>query len=158
MSDDKRSGGPPSFDPVTRLNALDLALRSQQLELDEMERIRRWLPLLDQIESVCRDFEHLDGDERARRAEGVAVIAELAEQAAGGCELERFGSVGERSLAERHEVIDTRPGQPADQGRIIEIRAPGWSFRGRVVRRAKVVTSVLVPGESEAKGRTWERR
>jgi len=132
-----------ALDPVvSRLNALDLALQSQQLELEGQALVRTLLPLLDHIESICRGFDHLPPERQQARAEAVATLAEVADTTAGRMQLEPIGKVGERSDPDRHEVVGTRAAPGAAHGSILEVTRRGWSYQGRVLRPAQVIAAI----------------
>jgi molecular chaperone GrpE (heat shock protein) len=127
---------------VAGLNTLDLIMQSQKLELEGIDLARRFLPLLDQVRRICSGFDQLPPDQVVQRAEGVALLSDLADRVAAECELERVGQPGERVSGDHHEVVDTRPDDREATGVIVAVTEPGWAFRGRVIQRAKVVASV----------------
>ena len=139
----RKTRGPGSqAEAVAGLNALDLILQSQKMELDGIDLARRFLPLLDQIQRLCSGFDQLPGDQVVRRAEGLALLADQAYRVAVECELERLGQVGERVSCDLHDIVDTRTEDHQAAGIIVAVAEPGWTFRGRVIQRAKVVASV----------------
>ena len=143
MSTTRKNQGLGSHaEAVAGLNALDLILQSQKMELEGMDLARRFLPLLDQIQRLCSGFDQLPADQVVQRAEGVALLADLADRVAAECELERLGQVGERVSGDLHEIVDTRTDEHQAAGIIVAVAEPGWTFRGRVIQRANVVASV----------------
>jgi molecular chaperone GrpE len=129
----------PSTSAISALNALDLALQSQKLELDALESVRRWLPLLEQIEKVCRGFAELDPVTMRDRAGSVALIAEVAARAATESGLERISDVGARVDPARHVVVAATAAAGVERGTILSVEAVGWMFQGRVLAPARVI-------------------
>lgn len=130
----------PKTSAISALNALDLALESQKLEVEATNATRRWLPLLDQIEKVCRDFDKLSPDDAVARGEAVAILADVAVEVASSVGLQRYEDVGLEVSSERHDVADTvvSDGEP---GRVASVHEVGWCLDGRPLRRAKVVAT-----------------
>ena len=135
----KGKGLPPTA-AISGLNALDLALMTQKLELEWGDRLKGWLPLLDAVEKVCRDFDSHSVESLAQKAEAVSALAELAATSADRLELVRIEERNERVDPARHEVVATVITE-GPKGIIVEVREWGWEFQGRTLRRAKVVAS-----------------
>jgi len=143
MTDTRKNQGTGGrVEAVAGLNTLDLIMQSQKLELEGIDLARRFLPLLDQVRRICSGLDQLPPDQVVQRAEGVALLSDLADRVAAECELERVGQPGERVSGDHHEVVDTRPDDREATGVIVAVTEPGWAFRGRVIQRAKVVASV----------------
>jgi molecular chaperone GrpE (heat shock protein) len=126
------------------MNALDLALRSQELDAEVSATMRRLLPLLDQVEKVCRNFDQLPAEDCVARAEGVAMLADIADRVASESGLQRFADITQAVDGARHEVIQTKrldAENKASHGRIVETPEPGWLHHGLVLKRAKVVAT-----------------
>ena len=138
----KDQGTGSRAEAVAGLNTLDLIMQSQKLELEGIDLARRFLPLLDQVRRICSGFDQLPPDQAVQRAEGVALLADLADRVAVECELERLGQLGDRVSGDQHEVVDTRTDERQATGVIVAVTEPGWAFRGRVIQRAKVVASI----------------
>jgi molecular chaperone GrpE len=132
--------------PLPSVDSLDLALASQRLEAELRDQVVALLPLLENVEKLCRGLERATAEELAQRAEGLALLADLADKAASAIGLQRIGAVGEAADGSRHLVIDTAPGQGQPPGAVLEVVQYGWVFQGRVLRPAKVVAAEGRPG------------
>ena len=131
-------------DALSAMNALDLAMRSQELDAEVASTMRRLLPLFDQVEKICRNFDKLAPEDCVARSEAVAMLADIANRIAHDSGLERFADLGERVDGARHEVVDTKrldDESKDSHGRILETPEPGWLHHGLVLRRAKVVAA-----------------
>jgi molecular chaperone GrpE (heat shock protein) len=131
-------------DALSAMNALDLALHSQELDAEVATTMRRLLPLLDQIERICRGFDKLTPEACVAKAESVAILADLADKMAKDTGLERFAAVGEAVDGEKHEIVETRRAEAdgaAAHGCIVEVVEPGWLHQGLLLRRAKVIVA-----------------
>lgn len=129
---------------VAALNALDLALESQRLEVEKETFLLHFLPLLDNVERLCRGLEHSAPEAVAQRREALGLLAEIGDQVASEIGLERVGKLGEIARGELHEVVDTKPCSDQPQGAVLDVVQFGWTFRGKVLRPAKVVAGVKV--------------
>ena len=139
---DNAPGRHPRRDPVSALNALDLALGSQQIESEMAEFLVALLPLLDAVEKICRDLHQKPAEVLAAKAEQLALLPELADEAMGRIGLSRFGAPGEAVDRARHEVVDTLVDESRPAGTILDVLEPGWAHQGRILRYAKVIASV----------------
>jgi molecular chaperone GrpE (heat shock protein) len=101
------------------------------------------LPLLENVEKVCRGLDRQPPEAISAKGEALALLPELADQAMEAIELERIGAIGEATSPSRHEVVDTEHHPSRPHGIVLEILRPGWVFRGKVLRRAKVVANSL---------------
>ena len=131
----------PAGDPAAALNALDLAMQSQQMESEVRSLMRELLPLLDGVEKLCRGLDELPQQVLVRRADALAALAELADRIVEDIGLERDGSVGQPVDRDRHEVVDSIVADGAAVGEVVEIVESGWSYQGTLLRRAKVVAA-----------------
>ena len=150
-------------DPVTRdkrqlravasnLNALDLAVQSQKLELEGIDLMRTLLPLFDQIEAVCRAFARRSVASARTQEDLVEGLSELAEQVGTSLGLEPIGTVGGQTHPGQHDVIDTRLAIDVPRGTILEVVQCGWIHQGKVLRRARVVAAVpSTPGPTDSR-------
>jgi molecular chaperone GrpE len=132
--------------PLPSMDSLDLALASQRLESELRDQVVALLPLLENVEKLCRGLERATAEDLARRAEGLSLLADLADKAASAIGLQRVGAVGEPTDSLRHLVIDTAPGQGQPPGAVLEVVQYGWVFQGRVLRPAKVVAAASASG------------
>lgn len=136
---EKNSAGPSH--PVWNDEALDLALERQQMEVEMDRFLSTLLPLLDGVHKLCRD---IDGRPLAwveQRIEALALLADLADEAAEQIGLRRTAEPGEMIDTARHEAVAVSPGNAAPRGAILEVEQHGWMFRNRVLRQARVVVS-----------------
>jgi molecular chaperone GrpE len=124
---------------VGALNALDLALESQRLDAEQEEFVEQLLPLLDNVERLCRGLDEATVDAVMERRDALALLADIGDKVAGEIGLERIGTRGELARPESHEVVDTEPRPDQPHGAVLDIVQFGWRFRGRVLRPAKVV-------------------
>ncbi len=153
---EKSHAGPgrlPQRGTVSSLNALDLALESQKVECEIDDFVLNLLPLLDAIEKLCRGLDRKDPEAIVAKAEALAVLADMAEDAAAQVGLERFGQVGEPADRNLCEVVETLPSDDQPHGTVVEIIHGGWRIDGRVLRLASVVASVKAPLDEESKQR-----
>jgi molecular chaperone GrpE len=127
---------------VSALNALDLALESQRLEGETRDFVAALLPLLDGVEKVCRGIDSQPPEVIQAKAEAIAILAELADQAAGSIGLERIDQIGAVADPGRFEVVETLLMPDRTHGTVVEVIQPGWLFEGRVLRPARVVASL----------------
>ncbi|MBC8357186.1 MAG: nucleotide exchange factor GrpE [Planctomycetes bacterium] len=133
----------PQFDPtIASLNALDVALESQKLELETVEFLRDLLPVFDGVLTMCRGLEQRSPNEIIDTAEGLSILADITDQALSRIEMKRLGQVGEVIDASCYEVIDTRSREDVPRGTVIEVLEYGWVYQGKVLRAARVVASI----------------
>lgn len=123
------------------LDALDLALESQKLEAEQDDFLIDLLPLLDGVEKLCRDLDQQPPEVSAERREALALLPEIADEAARKIDLERVGRPGEAIDRRRHEVVATVSDAERPHGTVTEVIESGWSFQGRLLRLAKVVAT-----------------
>lgn len=128
---------------IANLNAIDLALESQKLQLETFEFLRELLPVFDGVLNMCRGLERLTPSEIVGKVEGLSILADVTDQALVGIGLARLGKVGEATDPSRHEVIDTRPSDDIPHGTVIEVLEHGWDYQGKVLRTARVVASAM---------------
>lgn len=136
-----RKPRPAPKDPAAALNALDLSLASQEMESEIRDVLREFLPLLDGVERLCRHLDCQPPAAVAEKAEALALLAEIAAAAAQRIGLERTAGVGDRVDPARHEVVEAVPDTACPPGTILEILENGWTYDGKPLRRAQVVTS-----------------
>jgi molecular chaperone GrpE len=152
----------PSISELTRLRAREDELlralaeqqnvvrrRRQEMEstvlYSQEELVRELLPVLDDFE---RALKAMEGKEDESIRSGVAMIHDRLLQI-----LERQGLAPIRPRGERfdpalHDALAEQSGTGATPGTIVEVVQPGYRFRDRVLRHAKVV----VAGPSESAG------
>ncbi|MBU2213418.1 MAG: nucleotide exchange factor GrpE [Patescibacteria group bacterium] len=95
------------------------------------------LLLLPTIDNFQRAFEHLPADlEGNEWVEGVVAIEKDLMGKLSALGLQKIESIGESVDPEKHEVLQTGPGE---EGKVIEVFEVGFMFNGRVLRPAKVM-------------------
>lgn len=100
-------------------------------------------------ESLIRDWlEVADSVERALRqqgggpvAEGLAAVQQQIESVLARAGVERIGTLGERFDPERHEAIEVRDADAAQDRTVLEVARSGYALGGRVLRPAQVVVA-----------------
>ena len=139
------SGGPIDADKrlifMPAANALDLALESQRMQSDLRDILLTFLPLLDGVEKLCRDLIRQSPEMILGRAEALSLLADVADQAKAKAGLEPCGSAGEAADYRKFDIVDAIPAPGAERGRVLDVIAQGWMFRGEVMRRARVIVS-----------------
>lgn len=128
--------------PVGRLNALDLVLESQRLDAELEEFVELLLPLLDNVERLCRGLDEAHVDDVIKRKDALGLLADIGDKVADGIGLERIGTPGELARPDLHEVVDTEPRPGQVHGIVVDVIQAGWKFRGKVLKPAKVVAAV----------------
>jgi len=118
-----------------------------QKEGEEMRKIafeNTLLRLLPTIDNFQRAFEHLpedlEGNEWPRHelVEWVGGVIAIGKDLMGkltALGLEKIKSIGESVDPEKHEVLQTGPGE---EGKVVEVFEEGYVFNGKVLRPAKV--------------------
>jgi len=99
--------------------------------------LRELLPVLDDFERTLRAFPAGDDPLRA----GVALVHDRLAKILEREGLEPIRPHGEPFDPELHDAIAQLPIPGALPGTIIEVAAPGYRYRGRVLRHAKVVVA-----------------
>jgi molecular chaperone GrpE len=125
---------------ISALNAIDLALASQQMEAETRDFVVALLPVFDGIDRVRRGVA-LRADAGDTSAEAIVLVADIAEVTMARIDLERIGQVGEPVDRLRHEVVATEAVPDRAKGTVLEVVESGWVFRGVIIRPAKVVVT-----------------
>jgi molecular chaperone GrpE len=97
--------------------------------------LREWLEVVDSLERALR--QEPDGP----LAEGLRAVREQMDAVLARSGVERIDAVGERFDPERHEAVDVRDSDDAENGTILEVVRSGYSLGGRVLRPAQVVVA-----------------
>jgi molecular chaperone GrpE len=120
----------------------------QRAEQGRFDFLARLLPVLDNlnlaIEASEKDssFEHL--------LEGVKGTARSFTQALIGVGVEPVASVGETFNPEVHEAVDMVATDPENDGKILAEYSTGYTFKGRLLRPARVQVGTAVRTGSQA--------
>jgi molecular chaperone GrpE len=107
--------------------------------------LRELLPVLDDLERAMKAFPDADDPLRA----GVALVQDRLIRTLEREGLEPIRPVGEPFDPELHDAIAHLPVAGAAPGSVVEVAVPGYRYRDRVLRHAKVVVAAD-PAESEA--------
>ena len=123
-----------------RRQEMDGSLRHAQEDL-----VRELLPVLDDFERAIQAMKPA-ADEPIRA--GVALVYDRLMRVLGQQGLEAMRPVGEVFDPAIHDAMAARQVPGAAPGTILEVALPGYRFRGRVLRHAKVVVAGPASGES----------
>mgnify|MGYP006280494641 CR=1 FL=1 len=126
-------------DPLSALNALDLAMNSQEVEVDLDTVLKTLVSLLEAVRNSCNDIDNLGEQEWSARRERVAMLGELADRLLAGLPLMQTARPGIPVDKYLHEVVETLEGAREQRGTISKVIEQGWVFRKALVRRAKVI-------------------
>ncbi|HEY6572255.1 MAG TPA: nucleotide exchange factor GrpE [Candidatus Eisenbacteria bacterium] len=99
--------------------------------------LRELLPVLDDFERTLRALP--DGDDPIRA--GVVLVHDRLAKILEREGLEAIRPQGERFDPELHDAIAQLPIPGAEPGTIVEVAVPGYRYRDRVLRHAKVVVA-----------------
>lgn len=138
-SDNTRRGSTKA--DLAALRALDVAMASQEMESELRSVLRALLPVLDGIDRLCRHLDREPADVVARKAEALAMLADMADAAAERVGLVRSGRIGDRVDGDAQEVIQVVADSSKPTGTILEVVENGWTYDGVLLRRARVVSS-----------------
>ena len=92
------------------------------------------LPVLDDME---RALSHM-GEDGADVAEGFTMVTEKFQKVLVQAGLERISAAGEEFDPNLHEALLTEPVESARVGTVLEELVPGYRFKDRVIRPARV--------------------
>ncbi len=116
--------------------------RKQDMEtlaqLAQESLVRSILPVLDDIERALQAARGREGDPFYS---GLLMIRERLWTTLEKEGLEVIDAMGARFDPELHEAVAQHPGAEQPPGTVIEVVLPGYRFRGRVLRHAKVVVA-----------------
>lgn len=99
------------------------------------------LPILDDLH---RTVEHARQDESQKDdpvVQGLALIVDKFDKVLKAEGVQVFSSVGEAFDPELHEALMTRPSNEYPAGIVLEEYEPGYKYRDKVIRHARVVVS-----------------
>ena len=150
MSETAKPGAFPA-EALWGEGALDIIGERQEMQREMDSFLLALLPVLDEVEKLCRHIQHRPLDWVAARLEALDMLSEVAEQAALGAGLERTGDIGERAQAAKHHIVSVLASETQARGMIVEVLRPGWMYNGRVLRQALVIAS-SGPAEGETGG------
>ncbi|UCD39087.1 MAG: nucleotide exchange factor GrpE [Fidelibacterota bacterium] len=99
------------------------------------------LPILDDLQRTVNHAREDDSQKDDLLIQGVAIIIEKFTKLLESEGVEVFTSVGEEFDPELHEALMTRSSDEHPEGIILEVYEPGYRYRERILRHAKVVVS-----------------
>ena len=146
---------PPSYqqvvDHLQRLQA-EFANYRRRTEKDRLETtvwaqralIEKLVPVLDDLERAMASL----GGESGAAAQGLSLIREKLMNVLAEAGLERIPTRDEVFDPERHEALATQAVEPERSGKVIEELVPGFTFRGKLVRPARVMVGVDEQGDA----------
>lgn len=97
------------------------------------------LPVLDNFEAAFSQI--LEAEKNSASVVGFAHIKKQMEDLFKANGVERIKTVGEKFDPERHEAVEHRHVEGAEQGVIVEEKRAGYQLNGKVVQAAKVVVA-----------------
>jgi molecular chaperone GrpE len=100
--------------------------------------VRDLLPVLDDFE---RALGAMEGKADAAIRDGVALVAERLVRILTAQGLEAIRPVGTVFDPTVHEAVAQRPAEGASDGTVVDLVEPGYRFRGRLLRPAKVIVA-----------------
>jgi molecular chaperone GrpE len=134
-----------ALDHLRRLQAEFVNYRKrvdkERLESDAWSQgtlLQRLLPVADDVRRAVASVEG-DGSAAAR---GLRMIGEKLERALAEAGLERMDVVGAPFDPERHEALATVPVKGERAGTVVQELEPGYVFKGRLLRPARVQVGV----------------
>jgi len=148
-------GAPASYQQVVdHLQRLQAEFNNyrRRVEKDRLETtvwaqralIEKLVPVLDDLE---RAMATLGGDS-GPAAQGLSLIREKLLNVLTEAGLERILTRDEPFDPERHEALATQAVEPERSGKVIDELVPGFTFRGKLVRPARVTVGVDEQGDS----------
>jgi molecular chaperone GrpE len=105
--------------------------------------IEKLVPVLDDLERAMGSL----GGESGAAAQGLALIRDKLIGVLTEAGLERIPTRDLPFDPERHEALATQPVEPERSGKVIEELVPGFTFRGKLVRPARVTVGVDDQGD-----------
>jgi molecular chaperone GrpE len=105
--------------------------------------------LIPVLEDLDRAMASVEGDV-SPAAQGLALLNEKIQTVLAEAGLERIDSVGEAFDPSRHEAVTTQPVEPHRVGTVLAELVPGFTFRGKLVRPARVQVGVEGTGMGDS--------
>ena len=149
-TEDKQLSYEHVLDQLQRLQA-EFSNYRRRVERDRVETtlwaqralIEKLVPVLDDLERAANSV----GAETGPAAQGLALIREKLLAVLTEAGLERIPTREETFDPERHEALATQPVEPERSGKVIDELVPGFTFRGKLVRPARVTVGVDESGD-----------
>lgn len=103
------------------------------------DTIKGFLPVLDDLDAAMKVLENA---EDKSSLEGIQLIYNKLMDYLKSCGLETIDAVGKDFDTDFHEALTQIPApDPEMKGKVIEVFKPGYTFKGKVMRFAKVVVA-----------------
>lgn len=141
-----------AVDHLQRLQAefANYRKRVERERLDTVEFAQH--ALMEKLIPVLDDFEHaiaaLD-DPRLPAAQGLLLIRDKLTRILADAGLERIETRGAPFDPTLHEALATQPVEPERAEQVVEEMIPGYTFRSRLVRPARVCVGVEAPAAGD---------
>ena len=100
------------------------------------DTIKGFLPVLDDLDAALKVLRNADDKSSL---EGIELIYNKLMDYLKSCGLEVIDAVGKDFDTDFHEALTQVPGAPEMKGKVIEVFKSGYTFKGKVLRFAKVV-------------------
>jgi molecular chaperone GrpE len=100
--------------------------------------VRDLLPVLDDFE---RAYGAMEGTVDPSIREGLGLVADRLTRTLTSQGLEAIRPLGQPFDPTVHEAVAQRPADPARAGTVLDVVEPGYRFRGRLLRPAKVIVA-----------------
>jgi len=120
---------------ITRRRKQDM---ESAIELAQESLVRGLLPVLDDFE---RAFGAMEGKVDPSIRDGMALIGERLLRMLTAQGLEPIRPSGEHFDPTVHEAVAQRPARGQREGTVLQLVEPGYRFRGRLLRPAKVIVA-----------------
>jgi molecular chaperone GrpE len=135
----------PTLEDLQRLQA-EFSNYRKRVERERLETVtwaQRTLveKLIPVLEDLDRALTTLGGD-TSPAAQGLSLLSDKLHAVLAEAGLERMESVGESFDPARHEALMTQPVEPERVGKVLAELVPGFTFRGKLVRPARVQVGV----------------
>jgi len=106
--------------------------------------IEKLVPVLDDLERAMNSL----GGESGPAAQGLSLIRDKLINVLTEAGLERISTRDQVFDPERHEALATQTVEPERSGKVIDELVPGFTFRGKLVRPARVTVGVDEQGDA----------
>ena len=103
--------------------------------------IRAMLPILDDLQRTVEHARQTQPQNEDPVVEGVKMIIEKFEKVLENAGVEVVQAVGKEFDPELHEALMTRNSEEYPEGIVVEEYEPGYIYKGKVLRHAKVIVS-----------------
>jgi molecular chaperone GrpE len=111
------------------------------VEFAQHALIEKLVPVLDDFERAIASLEDYDSP----AARGLTLIWEKFSKTLADAGLDRIETTGKTFDPTLHEALTTQPVEPDRAEQVLEELVPGYTFRNRLVRPARVCVGVEAP-------------